>query len=162
MSKESLWGPNIGLLSRFSSMKMRACVEVIQQAMVVLPLYSLWTLGFLCSISRKGKRNLCRMFHRPMRVNDFQLFYPMCGHYRNISSQALAGSLFTVWSCDICIHILQQLVKLFSDQIRVFYWDYVISRNKDGIRKVSPANWHRQDSEDWFLFSSKILTNILT
>lgn len=83
------------------------------------------------------------------------MFYPMCGHYRNISSQALAGSLLTVWSCDTCIYILQQLVKLFSDQIRVFYWDYVISGHKYGIYKVSPANWHRRDFEKIDFFTSK-------
>lgn len=45
---------------------------------------------------------------------------------------------------------MQQLVKLFSDQIRVFYWDYVISDTKYGRCKVSPANWHRQDFEKIF------------
>lgn len=113
----------------------------------IIVILSFMNFGFLCSISRKGERTFSRMLPLSMRVNDFQLFYPTCGHYWNISSWGLAGSLLTVWSCDTCIHILQQLVKSFSDQIRVFYWDYVISGNKYRTCKVSPANWNRKDFE---------------
>lgn len=140
-----------------------AHVEVLQQAAAFVSLYPSWALGVLRSISRKAKRNFSRMLHLPMRVDDFLLFYPMCGHYGNISSQALAGSRLTVWSCDTCICILQQLVKLFPDQIRVFYWDHVISDNKYGRLKVSPTNWHRQDFENIDYFSPlKILISVLT
>ena len=129
----------------------------------MLSFYPSWTLGVLRSISRKAKRNFSRMLHLPVRVNDFLLFYPTCGHYGNISSQALAGSCLTVWSCDTCICILQQLVKLFLDQIRVFYWDHVISDNKYARHRVSPTNWHRQDFENIDYFSPlKILISVLT
>lgn len=109
---------------------------------------SFMNFGVLCSISRKAKRNFSRTLQLPMRVNDFLLFYPICGHYGNISSQVLAGFGLTVWSCDTCICILQQLVKLFPDQIRVFCSDHVISDNKYGRHKVSLTNWHRQDFEN--------------
>lgn len=147
---------------RLSSINGMAMCEGHPSGYGIIVTRSFMNFGFLCSIARKGERTFSRMLPLSMRVNDFQLFYPMCGHYRNISSQVLAGSLLTVWSCDTCIHILQQLVKSFSDQIRVFYWDYVISGNKYGTCKVSPANWHRKGFWKDRFFLSKILIDMFS